>query len=63
MNLSSTIDSLLGNIFNLIEESRSQIFEVLENIAFYEAWRDIDKFNKNSKKSKFGNIKASEKKK
>ena len=60
LNLSKTIDSLLGNIFNLIEESRSQIFEVLENIAFYEAQSDIEKFNAKSKKSKI-NQKAAKK--
>ena len=36
-NLSNTMDTLIGNLMEEIDESRTQMFDILENIAFYEA--------------------------
>lgn len=45
-NLSNTMDTFIANLIEEIDESRSQMFDILENIAFYEARSDIKTFNK-----------------
>lgn len=48
-NLSNTMDTFIGNLMEEIDESRSQMFDILENIAYYEAKSDIKWFSKNKK--------------
>jgi len=36
-HLSNTMETFIGNLIEEINESRTQMFDILENIAFYEA--------------------------
>jgi len=39
-NLSNTMDTFIGNLVEEMDESRGQMFDILENIAYHEARKD-----------------------
>ena len=43
------MDTFIGHLMEEIDESRSQMFDILENIAYYEAKSDPKKFAKTKK--------------
>ena len=51
-NLSNTMDTFIGNLIEEMDESRGQMFDILENIAYHEAKKDIKQFSKNYKNKK-----------
>jgi len=48
-NLSNTMDTFIGHLIEEMDESRGQMFDILENIAYHEAKKDIKQFSKNYK--------------
>jgi predicted nucleic acid-binding Zn-ribbon protein len=51
-NLSKTMNDLIKNIVSEIDNSREQMFRILESIAAIEINKDARKFNENTKSAK-----------
>ena len=62
INLSNTMDSFISNLIQEIDESRAQMFGILENIACYEATQGTIDISKNNHKQKIKNKRKNMKK-
>ena len=51
-NLSNTMDTLINNLIEEVDDSRSQMFEILETIAFEQAKKEVEKKKSNKKQVK-----------
>lgn len=45
-NLSNTMDTFIANVIKEIDESRGQLFEIFENMAFEQAEKKLSKTKK-----------------
>ena len=45
-NLSNTMDSFIANVIQEIDESRGQLFDIFENMAFDQAEKKLSKTKK-----------------